>query len=453
MNIVSEIIKIFPKIRVAVIENEMVGGICLTRGCIPSKILLYPATLVRNFMRAKEFGIDAEIKNIDSSYILEYTRKSTTEESKMIEKGISGHPRMDLYRETGEFIDKYTVKVGDEIIKGDKILLCTGSRPLIPPINGLKETGFITNKEVFKLKRAPKSIAIIGGGYVGLEFGFFFSMMGSKVTILEMLPRIAYQEEPEISYLLKEKLSKFIKIYTNYKVVEVRKRGSKKVLTAENTKGEGTIEVKADEILVAAGRRSNSDITHPEKTGVKTDRHGWIITNEYLETTMPNIWACGDANGKHMFKHMANYESRIVFYNAFLGKKLKVDYHAVPHAIFIYPEVASVGMKEEEAKKSHNILVGYYRYEDTAKGEAMKLKDYFVKVIVDKDTYRILGAHIIGPEASVLIQEIVNLMYTPDQSMIPIYEGMHIHPSLSEVVERAFFSLREPEEWKVQKEE
>lgn len=156
----------------------------------------------------------------------------------------------------------------------------------------------------------------------------------------------------------------------------------------------------------------------------------------------------GDANGKFMFKHKANYESRIVFYNAFLGKKVKVDYHAIPNAMFVYPEVASVGLREEEAAEKYDILVGYNWYESTAKGEAMMVKDYFVKVIVEKDSYRILGAHIIGPYASVLLQEIVNLMYTHDQSVMPIYNGMHIHPALSEVVEGVFYNLHDPEAWK-----
>lgn len=141
---------------------------------------------------------------------------------------------------------------------------------------------------------------------------------------------------------------------------------------------------------------------------------------------------------------MANYESQIVFYNAFTSHKIKVDYHAIPHAIFTYPEVASVGMREAEAAKKYDILVGYSKYEDTAKGKAMRVKDYFVKVIVEKETMRILGAHIIGPYASILIQEIINLMYTREQSALPIFQGMHIHPSLSEVVERAFYNLREP---------
>ncbi len=448
MNIVSEVFSLNPDYKVAVIENEMVGGICLTRGCIPSKMLLYPAEVIHETKRLNSFGIEAEIKKIHFDKVIGRVRDSITHESKTIEQNLKEFPKIDLYQTTGEFVDDYTDKVGDETIKGDIILLCLGSRPFIPPIEGLRETGFITNKDILYLKEQPKTLAIIGGSYIASEFGFFFNMMGTKVTIIEMLPRLVYTEEPEISEVLQADFEKQgINILTNHKAVEVEKRNGKKVVIAENTETGETVEVEADEILVAAGRASNADITKVENTGVKTDKNGWIIVNDYLETTKENIWACGDALGRYMFKHVANYESQIVFYNAFLGKKIKPDYHAVPHAIFTYPEIASVGMKQEEAMEKHDILVGYYPYEHTAKGEAMNVKDYFVKVIVEKDTYRILGAHIIGPHASILIQEIINLMYTHDQSAIPIFQGMHIHPALSEVVERAFFSLREPEEW------
>jgi len=272
--------------------------------------------------------------------------------------------------------------------------------------------------------------------------------MGSKVTIVEMFPRILIREEPEISSLIEKELSNYMNIYTSFKVVEADRRNGLKRVHAVNEETGETLEVGAEEILVATGRKSNSDMTKPEKTGVKTDDQGWIITNEYLETSKEDIYAFGDANGKHMYKHVANYESEIVFYNAFTDRKIKTDYHAVPHAIFTYPEIASVGMLQEEAEKKHDILIGFYRYQDTAKGEAMRVKDYFVKVIIEKETYKILGAHVIGPHASILIQEIINLMYTNDGSALPLYRAMHIHPALPEVVQRAFYSLHEPEDYK-----
>jgi mycothione reductase len=188
-----------------------------------------------------------------------------------------------------------------------------------------------------------------------------------------------------------------------------------------------------EEIFVATGRGPNTDILHPEKAGIKTDQKGYIIVDEHMQTSQLGIYAIGDANGKFLFKHVANHEAKVVYYNAALKKKIKVNYHAVPHAVFTDPEIASVALREEEAIEKygkHNVLIGFYRYEDTAKGEAMARKDEFVKVIVTQGTGKILGAHIIGAQASVLIQEIVNLMYTQDQSSEPLTEAIKEHSNL-----------------------
>ncbi len=441
MNIVAPLIERNPRMKVAVIENEKAGGICLTRGCIPSKMLAYPAELVHDIRRAKEFYIDAKIKSVDGDALLRRVQEDVDKESKMIEHSLRNHPSVDYYDKTASFVSDYTIDVGGKEIYGEKILLCTGSKPLVPPIPGLKEAGFITNREFFySLKKLPKSIAIIGGGFVALELGHFMAMFGTEVHVIEMHPDIIMAEEPEARALVRRELSSVMHFHLGYKAKEVRKAMGKKVVVAENREGK-TIEIKADEIMVATGRAPWKE-TNVEKTGVKTDERGWIITDEFLRTTKEGIWACGDANGKYLFKHVANYESEIVYYNAFRNANAKVDYHAIPHAIFTTPQVAGVGMKEEEAKKKHEILVGEYKYENTAMGEAMRLKDYFVKVIVDKDTYNILGATIVGPQASVLIQEIINLMYTREQASA-MYRAIHIHPAMNEVVQRAFYNLRE----------
>jgi dihydrolipoamide dehydrogenase len=451
MNIVSELISSDPRLRAAVVENGPVGGICLTRGCIPSKMILYPAEIMHNIRRARHFWIDVDVRGVDFPRIMAWAYDEVMGESRMIEENIKGDPRIDIYRTTGEFVDEYTVKVGDELIRGEKVLLCTGSRPLVPDIPGLEEAGYLTNENFFTLRKLPRDVAIIGGGYVGLEFGFFLSMMGSHVTVFDMLPRIAPQEEPEVSYLLESDLSEHMDVIPGHRVVEVRRRGDRKAVTAEGVEDRGSVELEVDEIIVAAGRRSNSDITKPEMTGVKTDANGWIEVNEYLETTKPNIWACGDALGRHMFKHVANYESQVVFYNAFRGQRMKVDYHAVPHAIFVQPEVAAVGSREGDLKGGE-YLVGYYLYRDTAKGLAMKDEHHFAKVIVDGKTNRLLGAHIIGPYASSMIHEAIVLMNTRDQSIVPAYRSMHVHPAVNEVLERAMFSLAPPDQWEDLKE-
>jgi len=440
MSIVTQALNDNPNLDIAVIENEKPGGICLTRGCIPSKMMLYPAEVVNKILDAEKFGIDVDIRSIDFGKVMDRMRNHVNPQSKSIGNNLRKTSDFDYYQTDAEFIDDYTLKVNNQKIEGKKIILGTGSRPAIPPIDNLEETGYLTSKTLLDLEELPKSVTVIGGGYIAAEYGYFLAMMGSDVTIIGRNLQLVPSEEKEVSDVLQDKLSDYMDIYTGYEAKKVKKDHKNKWVIAKDSEG-NEIEVKSEELLLAAGRRSNSDILKPEKSGIKTDEKGWIKVNKNLRTSKKNIWALGDATGKHMFKHVANYEAKIVYENAVEGKESKVDYHAVPHAVFTYPQVASVGMKEKEASKEHNILVGYYPFEDTAKGTAMELEDYFVKVIVDSADYRILGAHIVGPEASVLIQEIVNLMYTQNQTFLPIYNGMHIHPSLSEVVERAFSNL------------
>jgi len=451
MNIVEAMIQENPKMKVAVVDKDEPGGICLTRGCIPSKILLYPAELVRTIGRAGEFGIDVDIRKIDFEMVMERMRNLIHKDINMIRQGLFQSENIDYYPAVAEFVGPYTLKVGDETITSKIIFLCTGSKPIIPPIKELEKVGYLTSDTVLKMKRLPESIAIVGGGYIAAEYGHFFSAMGSKVTIIGRNPQFLKQEEPEVSALAKRELERHMTILTNHEVreAEITSGGKKRLIAVNRENGEKTA-TTADEILVATGRSPNTDVLHPERGGLETDERGWIVVDEYLETSQPNVWAFGDANGRHLFKHVANYESIVVYYNAVLKKRVKVDYHAIPHAVFAYPEIGSVGLREKEAIERYrkdSVLIGMYRYENTAKGEAMGVKDYFVKVIVEKETMKILGAHTIGPYASILIQEIINLMYTPEQSAEPIINGMHIHPALNEVVERAFHSLMSPEQY------
>ena len=451
MGIVEAMINENPKIRAAVIDKDEPGGICLTRGCIPSKLLLYPAELVRTVEKARTFGIDSEIKKVDFKKVMERMRNVIYRDINNIRQGLSHSKHVDYYPEAAEFVAPYTLKVGKETITAKMILLGTGSKPAIPPIMGIEKTGYLTSDTILKISELPKSIVIVGGGYIAAEYSHFLSSMGAQVTVIGRNPQFIPEEEPEVSALAQRELGKHLKIYANHEAREAKVTSDgKKRLVAVNRETEEQLEVTADELLIATGRVALSDVLHPEKGGIKTDTHGWIVVNEYLETSQPNVWALGDANGKYPFKHVANHEATIVYYNAVLKKNVKVDYHAVPHAVFTYPEIASVGMGEKEAIEKYGadkLLIGFYRYEDTAKGEAMDAKDCFVKVIVERGTMKILGAHIIGPYASVLIHEIIPLMYTAEQNSKPILEAMHIHPALSEVVDRAFRSLMPPEHY------
>jgi mycothione reductase len=450
MNIVDPMIQQNPRIRIAVIDKDEPGGICLTRGCIPSKIILYPAELVRTIEEAKELGLDVELKRADFAKVMGRMRRMIDGDIASIRRGLSSSENIDYYHDTAEFTAPYTLKVSEESITAKTIFLCTGSQTTIPPIKGLDAVGYITSDSAFHLTRLPESIAIVGGGYIAAEFGHFFSAMGSKVTIVGRNPQFLPNEEPEVSGLAKAELGRHMQIITNHEVKAAEKAGTGKRLRAVDRETGKEVAVEAEEVMVASGRGPTTGILHLERAGINTTKEGWIEVDEYLQTSQPGVWALGDALGKHMFKHVANYESVVVYNNAVQKRRVKADYHAVPNAIFTYPEIASVGMKEREATARYGeggVLIGLYRYENTAKGEAINAKGYFVKVVVERGSLRILGAHIIGPYASILIQEIINLMYTERQDARPLMESMHIHPSMSEVVDRAFSSLMEPREY------
>ncbi len=400
---------------------------------------------MRTVEEAKELGVEIEIKKIDFQKIMNRMRALIGNDIDSIREGLSSSPNIDYYHTVAEFVSPYTLKVEKETIKSKMIFLCVGSKAIIPPIENLESVGYITSDTLLNLKLLPESVAIVGGGYIAAEYGHFLASMGSKVTIIGRNERFLPEEEPEISTLAKGELSKHITILTNHEVKKAMRTsaGLKKLVSIDRETGKEH-SVEAQEIMIASGRGPVTDILHPERAGVRTTKAGWIQVNEYLETSQPNVWSFGDADGMHLFRHVANYESEIAYYNAILKKKVKVDYHAVPHAVFTYPEIASVGLQEKDAVEKYGkdrILIGFYKYENTAKGEAMNAKDYFVKVIVDGSDQRILGAHIIGPWASILIQEIVNVMYTESMSYDIIDRAIHIHPAMSEVIQRAFGSL------------
>ncbi len=432
--------------KVAVIDRDEPGGICLTRGCIPSKILLYPADLVRMIGHAPEFGIKAELGEISFHAVMKRMRMLIARDMAQIAASLSGSKNIDYYRDIAQFIGPGMLKVGLEIVGSDLILLCTGSRPAIPPIPGLKETGFLTSDTLLKLDRLPESIIVVGGGYIAAEYCHFFAAMGSDVTVIGRNPRFLPQCEPEISTLVQRELERYMPIHVNHEVTSVvRAASGLKTVTAVDRTTDTVRDFSAEEILVATGRVPNTDILHPEKGGVKVNEKGWIVTDGHRETSQPGVFAFGDATGRHMFKHMANYEAKVVYYNAVLKEEMTADDSIVPFAVFTEPETAAVGLREEEAIAAHgeeNISIGFYLYEDTAKGLAIGVKDCFAKVIVDTGTNRILGVHIAGPDASVLIQEVVTLMTAKEPALASdISESIHIHPAMTEVVDRACSNL------------
>lgn len=414
-------------------KGPLIGGTCLNWGCIPSKMLIYPADRIVEIQEGRKLGIEAEIKNIDFNSIMERMRQSRQETQGQLRQGVTQTKNMDFYEGEARFTADYTLEVNGEEIKAEKIFIAAGSRVFIPPIKGLDSVDYLTNETNLELKEKPESLIIIGGGYIAVEYGHFFAAMGTKVTMLEMADRLVLSEEPEISEILKQQLGRRMAIHVNAQAEEVKEEnGMVTVVTRDKNTGRQN-SFTAQRIMMAVGRRSNADLLQVENTGIELDARGFIKVNPYLETNRKNIYAIGDANGQQMFTHMANREATIAGQNAFHGATWEVDYSAVPHAAFSHPQIASVGMREEEARKTHDILVGRAKYFDTAKGEAMMETEGFAKAIVEKDTDRILGFHIIGPYAPSLIQEVVNAMTSGGQTD-EIDQGIHIHPALSELI-------------------
>ncbi|HSK68524.1 MAG TPA: FAD-dependent oxidoreductase, partial [Candidatus Limnocylindria bacterium] len=341
-----------------------------------------------------------------------------------------------------------------------------GGRSFIPPVRGLEEAGYVDAERFFGegFPQEPwESLAIIGGGAIGAEFAHIFSAFGTKVSVVEMLPRLVANEEEAVSDMLADNFRRLgIGVYTGHRALSARRDGSRKVLEVRDETSGEVREIRCGQILVAAGIRSNADLLRADLAGIATDERGWIRTNAFLETSQPHIWALGDINGKYQFRHKANYEAGILAHNLFNpnSPKQEARYDAVPWAIFTWPPIAHVGLTQREAARTNDhLLVGTKHYSSVAKGFAMGYEDGgaddgFVKLVAGEDM-RILGVHIIGPQADVLIQSFVYLMNAgyrcqakppeddaprlqsphtcPGGSFATVGRSMVIHPSLSEV--------------------
>ncbi len=377
---------------------------------------------------------------------MERMRKSVKKSHDHIQETLENAEDFDFYFGEAHFTGDYTLEVNSETIKGKTIFLVSGARPSIPKVKGIEGIEYLTNENALQLTRKPESMIIIGGGYIAAEFAHFFDAVGTKVTVIQRNGRLVPEEEPEVSGLLKTALSRRMTIHTNTEAIEVSQTGTVVTVTAKERDSGKVIEVTAESLLIAAGRKSNADVLMVGNTGIKTNEKGYIVVDEFFETTKKNIWAFGDAIGKKMFRHAANREAELVWHNAVHGKKSRMNYLTVPHAVFSWPEIASVGLTEEHAIKimgKQNLLVGKAMYSEVARGEAMMETEGFSKAIIHRKTGKVLGYHIIGPQASVLIQEVVNAM-AAEGNLWTVAKGIHIHPALSEVVLKPFGKLKEP---------
>jgi len=436
---------------VAVVEKGPIGGTCLNRGCIPSKHLLYHADVLETIERADDFHIDATVEDVDFAAIVREVNEEVEADSESIRSGLRSSSRHELFEGEGRFVDERTVEIsggeGDGArLRADTVLIAAGTRPSVPPIDGIDDVDYLTSTEALQLATPPERLVIVGGGYIAAELGHFFGTFGSEVTIVGRRPNLLPEADEEVAEAFTDRYADRFTVHTGHAVTAVSEDGESVTVEARPyeygddggiVEDEDPVTVTGDELLVAAGRVPNTDTLNLDATGVETDARGFVETDEYLETTAEDVWALGDIVGEYLLKHSANHEARAVARNVFGDDPEPVDYSAMPFAVFASPEVAGVGASEADLRAAgREYATNTYSYGDTARGDAMKTEG-FVKVLIDLEG-EILGCHIIGPQASSLIQEVVVAMKAGSGTVRDIREAVHIHPALPEVVQRAF---------------
>ena len=421
----------------ALIEKGKLGGTCLNRGCNPSKMLIQAANVAEAVRGSGRFGVESSLDGIDFGGVVDEMDSVLSGLADGMEERYRAKNDLTLYNDTANFVDERTLELdgGDEI-RGEKVVVAAGSRPLVPPIEGLDEVDYITSTEALYLEEAPDSLVIMGGGYIAVELGYFFEAMGTDVKIVEMMDSLVPREDGEVSEAFTEIAQKRHELYTGHRATAVEKDGDGVVVRAETEDGEETV-ISGEELLVALGRRPNTDTLAVEEAGIETDENGFVKTNEYLETSAENVWAQGDIADNAMFKHSGDYETEKTVANVVHGERERVDFSAMPHAIFTEPQIAGVGATEEElTDEGLEYTVGRARYADSAMGRAKKLEHGFAKVLVAPGG-DVLGCHMIGEEASVMIHQTVVAMRN-GVTAEEVADTIHAHPTLSRVVESAF---------------
>lgn len=470
-------------LRCAIIEKSKFGGTCLTKGCIPSKMLVYPADFIRETQAAERIGIRTGPVQLDWK-IISKRMWEQIDFSRTIEKNLQNVPNLTVYKGSAVFVDDSRMIVSqpgqaDEIISGDRFVLAAGARSFVPAIEGLESAGYVTSESFFgeKFPQKPwKSLAIIGSGAIAAEFAHIFSAFGTQVTVIARSGGLLTKEEADVARFVERQFVRDgISLLTDSEILSAAVQDGQKQLIVRNRRTGQRTAVVCEEILVASGVRSNADSLSPEKAGVSVDQNGWVVTNAYLETSQKHIWALGDLNGKYQFRHKANYEAQVLIQNLFSGgEKKEARYDTVPWTIFTHPQVSRVGLTEKEVQQKgllYQAAKNYYS--EVVGGRAMGYRDEdedngFVKMIVGDDK-KILGVHIVGPQSAVLLQPFVYLMNVGYQcqkkrrsmsarefealrimcpdigTYAPINDSMIIHPSLNELTAWVFEKFNLPE--------
>ncbi len=418
------------------VEKGPLGGTCLNRGCNPSKMLIHRATIMDTIASADRFGIDATVQDIDFQGIVSDVESTLSGIAAGMELGFREQENLTLIKDHARFVDDRTIEVDGETYRGDRILLAVGSRPVVPPIDGLEGVPFLTSAEALYLDEQPDSLVIVGGGYIGAELGYFFELLGTEVSIVHSGDVLLNREDWEVAAEFTDIAAERHTVLTGHRATGVEMEGETIAVRAENGDGNRAT-VTGEKLLLAVGRRPNTDQLGLEHTAIETDERGFLETNEYLETTAEQVWAQGDVAGHFQFKHAGDFETRHAIDAVVYGEREAVDYTAMPHAVFAEPQIGAVGETQQSLEDvGAAFVVGRARLEDTAMGRAKGLKG-IAKVLAAPDG-EILGFHVLGHEASTLVHEAVIAMRSGSGTVWDVAEAIHAHPTLSKVVEAAF---------------
>jgi len=426
--------------KIAIVERGTFGGTCLNVGCIPSKMFVLPADKAIDAQHGNEIGIDTQFNGADWPAIRDRVFGRIDEIAVGgREYRANGSEHITLIEGTARFIGDRIFDVEGQIIAAPNVLVAAGSRPVVPPIPGLVETGFHTSDSIMRLDDLPDRLGIIGGGFIAVEMGHVFSGLGSRVTMFNRSPGLLSAHDDEIAERFTQVFGSRVDLRLGHVPTKVERRRGAIVIHA------GGDEIEVDELLVATGREPNSDLLDVEAGGLECHHHGTVVVDEFLRTAADGVWAIGDIANSFQLKHVANHEATVAFWNiANPDEPRAVDHKAVPAAVFSNPQVATVGMTEQQAMAAdRSYVVGRRDYAATAYGWALVDETSFAKVLVDIESGLIIGAHIIGPQAATLIQPLIQAMQFDQTAAEVAHEPYWIHPALTEVVENALIDALE----------
>jgi mycothione reductase len=426
--------------RIAVVEADRFGGTCLNRGCIPSKMLVHTADIARTVRDAGRFGIGAKWTGADWPAIRDriFGRIDPKHEEAAAYRRDHG---IDVFLGEAHFVAPKVLQVDDDELHADRFVLAGGSRPVVPSIDGLDEVPYLTSDNVMRLETFPKSMVVVGGGYISAEISHIFGAFGTKITIVEQSEQLLTTHDVDIRARFTELYQRRFDVRLNAKVDQVTTTRKGVRVAFESTKGPQSVE--ADVLLIATGRRPNSDRLDAAAGGLDVDDDGHFSIDDTYQTNVPGIWAFGDLANHFDLKHMANAEARVVRHNlVHPATPAKLPFSLVPAAVFADPQVASVGMTEQELQaKGRHYAAAMCPYSDAAFGWALEDTTSFVKILADPDGRHILGAHIIGPQASILIQPLLQAMCLGNNVDEVARGVLYIHPALSEIVDQTLLAL------------